>query len=94
MALHTLFAQIVAHPEEDNFRRIRRDHERFLNDIGQYASGKEELLIAVGFELGCIDDVPSFVCKEPNIETDMDGWASWFDLLKGTLELIEQKKWL
>jgi hypothetical protein len=35
--------------------------------------------------------VPSFVCKEPNIETDMDGWVAWFDLLKGTLRLIEEE---
>ena len=89
-ALHTIFSQIVAHPEEANFRRIRRDHPRFLSDIGQYAGGKE-LLIAAGFELGFVEEVPSFVCKEPNIETDMDGWAAWFDLLKGTLELIEKE---
>ena len=88
-ALHTIFSQISAHPEEDNFRRIRRDHPRFLNDIGQYPGGRE-VLIAAGFELGFVEEVPSFVCKEPNIEQDMDGWAAWFDLLKGTLELIEQ----
>ena len=89
-ALHTIFSQIVAHPEEANFRRIRRDHPRFLSDIGQYAGGKE-LLIAAGFELGFVEEVPSFVCKEPNIETDMDGWAAWFDLFKGTLALIEKE---
>lgn len=88
-ALHTIFSQISAHPEEDNFRRIRRDHPRFLNDIGQYPGGRE-VLIAAGFVLGFVEEVPSFVCKEPNIEQDMDGWAAWFDLLKGTLELIEQ----
>lgn len=29
-ALHTLFSQIVSRPEENNFRRIRRDHPKFL----------------------------------------------------------------
>ena len=89
-ALHTIFSQIAAHPEEDKFRRIRRDHQGFINDIGQYPGGRE-VLIAAGFELGFVEEVPSFVCKEPNIEQDMDGWATWFDLLKGTLELIEQE---
>ena len=50
-----------------------------------------EFLIAAGFELGAIDDVPCYLSKEPNIETDMDGWAAWFDLLKGTLDVLEQE---
>jgi PUB domain len=89
-ALYTIFSQIVANPEEDKFRRIRRDHVRFLDDIGQYAGGKE-LLIAAGFELGFVEEIPSFVCKEPDVEKDLDGWSAWFDLLKGTLEHIEQE---
>jgi PUB domain len=87
-ALHTIFSQITSHPEEVNFRRIRRDHPRFEQDIGQYPGGKE-LLIAAGFELGFVEEIPSYICKEPNVEKDLDGWSAWFDLLKGTLELIE-----
>jgi PUB domain len=91
-ALNTIFGQIVSHPEQVNFRRIRRDHPQFLADIGRHDGGRE-LLIAAGFELGFVDEVPSFVCKEPNIETDLDGWSSWFDLLKDTVNVLaEQKK--
>jgi PUB domain len=89
-ALHTLFSQIVARPEEPNFRRIRRDHAKFHADIGRHKGGRE-VLLAAGFELGSIDDVPCFLSKEPNIEKDMDGWAAWFDLLKGALEAIEEQ---
>jgi PUB domain len=89
-ALQTIFSQIVSHPEEDNFRRIRRDHPKFVNDIGRHVGGKE-LLIASGFDIGTIDDVPSYICHEPNIENDMDGWSTWFDLLKNTLQAIEEQ---
>ena len=87
-ALHTIFSQIVSRPEEPKFRRIRRDHPKFNQDIGRHPGGKE-LLIAAGFRLGAIDEVPSYISVEPNIEKDMDGWAAWFDLLKATLEIIE-----
>lgn len=88
-ALHTIFAQIVANPEEMNFRRIRRDHPKFINDIGQYPGGKE-LFIAAGFKLAIIEDFPSFYSKEPDLESDMDGWSAWFDLNRATLKLIEE----
>ena len=59
-------------------------------DIGRYAGGRE-VLIAAGFTVGAIDDVPSFICKEPNIEKDLDGWSAWFDVLKATLDAIEEQ---
>lgn len=89
-ALHTLFSQIVAHPEENNFRRIRRNHAKFQQDIGRHDGGMQ-LLIAAGFRLGAIDDVPCFISTEPNLETQMDEWSEWFDLLKATLEKLEQE---
>lgn len=89
-ALYTIFSQIVSHPEEPNFRRIRRDHPKFSDDIGRHPGGRE-FLITAGFKVGFVDEVPSFICHEPNIETDMDGWASWFDLLKATLQVIEEQ---
>jgi PUB domain len=89
-ALHRLFQQIVQHPEEANFRRIRRDHAQFQQDIGQFPGGSE-LLIAAGFQLGTMDRVPCFLSIEPNVEVDFDEWSQWFDLLKGTLDLIEQE---
>ena len=90
-SLYQLFQQINAHPEETRFRRVRRDHEQFNNDIGRHKGGKE-ILIAAGFELGAIDDVPCFISKEPDIEKDMDGWSAWFDLLKATLQILEQEQ--
>ena len=89
-ALHMLFSQIVSHPEEVNFRRVRRDHAQFHKDIGQYAGGRE-LLIAAGFRLGAVDDVACFISTEPDIEKEMDAWSEWFDLLKATLEILEQE---
>jgi chemotaxis protein histidine kinase CheA len=88
-ALHTIFCQIVAHPEDVKFRRIRRNHAQFDADIGRHVGGRE-VLIAAGFRLGAIDDVPSFISTEPDIAKDMDGWSAWFDLLKETLAVIEE----
>ena len=89
-SLYTLFEQIVRKPEETNFRRVRRDHPKFMEDIGRHVGGRE-LLIAAGFQLVKLDGVPCFLSKEPHIETDMDGWSDWFDLLKKTLEVIEEE---
>jgi hypothetical protein len=89
-SLYILFDQIVRKPEEVNFRRIRRDHPKFMEDIGRHIGGKE-VLIAAGFSLEKLDGVPSFFSKEPNIESDMDGWSDWFDGLTKTLEVIEEE---
>mmetsp|Transcript_24340 Transcript_24340/g.36104 ORF Transcript_24340/g.36104 Transcript_24340/m.36104 type:complete len:344 (-) Transcript_24340:37-1068(-) len=89
-SLHTLFSQIVSHPEEPKFRRVREDHPQFNADIGKHDGGKE-ILIAAGFRLGAIDDIPCFISTEPSLENDMDGWSHWFDLLKETQNLIEQE---
>eukprot|EP00571_Detonula_confervacea_P009504 CAMPEP_0172314192 /NCGR_PEP_ID=MMETSP1058-20130122/21908_1 /TAXON_ID=83371 /ORGANISM="Detonula confervacea, Strain CCMP 353" /LENGTH=480 /DNA_ID=CAMNT_0013027995 /DNA_START=84 /DNA_END=1526 /DNA_ORIENTATION=+ len=89
-SLYTLFEQIVRKPEEINFRRVRRDHPKFMEDIGRHVGGRE-VLIAAGFKLDKLDGVPSFFSKEPHIESDMDGWSNWFDMLKKTLEVIEEE---
>ena len=89
-SLYTLFEQIVRKPEETNYRRVRRDHPKFMEDIGQHVGGRE-VLIAAGFKLVTLDGVPSFLSKEPHIESDMDGWSNWFDALKKTLEVIEEE---
>ena len=89
-SLYQLFDQIVRKPEEVNFRKIRRDHPKFMEDIGKHVGGKE-VLIAAGFHLVKFEDVPCFFSKEPHIESDMDGWSDWFDGLKKTLEVIEQE---
>jgi hypothetical protein len=48
-------------------------------------------LIAGGFDVGFVDEVPSFICKEPNVETDLDGWTEWYDRIKGTLQIIQEE---
>lgn len=88
-SLLTIFQQINAHPEETKYRRIRRNHEQFIQDVGRHDGGVE-VLLAAGFVLGAVDDVPCYLSKEPDIERDMDGWSAWFDLNKVTLELLQQ----
>ncbi|CAJ1965431.1 unnamed protein product [Cylindrotheca closterium] len=88
-SLYRIFQQINAHPEETKFRRIRRDHEQFVEDVGRHGGGIE-VLIAAGFVLGAIDDVPCYLSIEPNIEKDMDGWSKWFDVNKATFEVLEE----
>lgn len=90
-SLMQIFQQINAHPEETKFRRIRKNHQQFNQDIGRHKGGVE-ILIAAGFVSGAIDDVPSYFSIEPDIEKDMDGWAKWFDSLKTTLEILEEEQ--
>ena len=88
-ALYTVFQQIVQHPDVEAHRRIRRDHAQFRREIGQYPGGIE-VLLAAGFTTGLVDSsIPSYICREPNVETDLDAWSDWYDLLKGTLQLIK-----
>mmetsp|Transcript_27452 Transcript_27452/g.51510 ORF Transcript_27452/g.51510 Transcript_27452/m.51510 type:complete len:412 (-) Transcript_27452:114-1349(-) len=47
-SLCTIFEQIHRHPEEVNFRKIRKNHPRFHQDIGRH-NGGIELLVAAGF---------------------------------------------
>lgn len=89
-ALHTLFSQIQSNPEEIKFRRIRRDHPQFLNDIGRHDGGKE-VLVAAGFTFADVDKVKCFFSKEPDIEKDMDGWSNWFNLIQNTISAIEEE---
>jgi hypothetical protein len=39
-------------------------------------------LIAAGFRVGAVDDVPFFISTEPDIEKEMDAWSEWFDFSK------------
>jgi hypothetical protein len=89
-ALHTLFSQIASRPEDVQFRRVRRDHPKFLEDIGRHDGGKE-VLIAAGFVFAEVDGVDCFFSKEPDLEHDMDAWSQWFDVIKGTISAIEEE---
>jgi hypothetical protein len=89
-SLYTLFEQIVRKPEEVNFRRVRRNHPKFMDDIGRHVGGRE-VLIAAGFKLEKLDGIPVFFSPEPSIESDMDGWSEWFNTLKKTLAVIEEE---
>ena len=88
-ALLVLFTQIAQHPEEINFRKIRRDHPKFHQDIGRHKGGRE-IFIAAGFKLMTLDEIPCFYSKEPNLETDMDAWSDWFDGIKSNLAVVKE----
>ena len=89
-ALYTLFSQIGAHPEEIKFRRVRRDHPKFMEDIGRHDGGKE-VLIAAGFIFAEVEGVKCYLSKEPDLASDLDGWSDWFDLIKATTSIIEEE---
>jgi hypothetical protein len=89
-SLYNLFEQIVRKPEELNFRRVRRNHPKFMEDIGRHVEGRE-VLTAAGFRLEKLDGVPCFFSAEPHIETNMDGWSEWFDTPKKMLAVIEEE---
>ncbi|KAL7446351.1 hypothetical protein ACHAXH_008703 [Discostella pseudostelligera] len=89
-SLRDMFTQIVRHPEEMKYRTVRRDHPKFIEDIGRHVGGRE-ILIAAGFRLENVEGVPCLYSKEPDVEKDMDGWSDWFDNLKKTLEIIEDE---
>ena len=89
-SLRDMFIQIVRHPEEMKYRTVRRDHPKFMEDIGRHVGGRE-ILIAAGFRLETVEGVPCLYSKEPDVEKDMDGWSIWFDNLKKTLEVIEEQ---
>lgn len=52
---------------------MRRNHLRFMEDIGRHV-GAREVLIAAGFKLEKVDGIPCFFSSEPHIKTNMDGW--------------------
>ena len=89
-SLRDMFALIVRHPEEMKYRSVRRDHPKFMENIGRHVGGRE-VLIAAGFRLEKIEEIPCFYSKEPDVEKDMDGWSDWFDNLKKTLDVIEKE---
>ncbi len=89
-ALHTIFSQISSRPEEIQFRRIRRDHPKFMEDIGRHRGGKE-ILIAAGFTFKEIDGVKCFFSAEPDLESNMDAWSSWYQLMKDTLKVLDEE---
>ena len=89
VALQTVYKQITLHPDNESYRKIRRNHPQYVHDIGQYPGGNE-LLIVSGFTISMIDEtISSFICIEPNVEHDLDRWSQWYDLLKYTVQQIE-----
>ncbi|GMH46752.1 hypothetical protein TrRE_jg8447 [Triparma retinervis] len=84
-----LYSQIKSHPDNENFRRIKIDNEKFANDFGQHEGGKE-LFLAAGWKLQTIDEPAAKILAlvEPNLEADMDGWMAWFDRIKEIVELL------
>ena len=89
-ALRTIYAQISSRPEEIQFRRIRRDHPKFEEDIGRHKGGKE-LLIAGGFTFKEMDGMKCFFSAEPDLATDMDAWSTWYQLIKDTINILDEE---
>jgi hypothetical protein len=86
-----LFTQILSKPEEVQYRKIRRDHERFLQDIGRHTGGKE-FLIAAGFQLAVDEnEIPCLISREPDIENDMDEWSIWYNNIKLAVDVIGEE---
>ena len=84
-AVHLLCANVVAHPDEPRFRRIRLVNPHFQATLARHAGGLEALL-ALGFiEREDVEpDDPSvyLILDEPELEADLDGWSRWYDALK------------
>merc|ERR1712232_878642 len=74
-SLHIIFKQISSRPEEIQFRRIWRDHPKFIEDIGRHCGGRE-LLVAAGFTFQEVDGKKCLFSAEPDLMTNMDGWSS------------------
>jgi len=89
-SLHKLVEQMVKHPEEEKYRRIRRDHEGFLTDIGRFEGGIE-FLIATGFFFTMVEGIKSLVCREPSLETQLDAWSAWYDRLKLAITILDEE---
>mmetsp|Transcript_14692 Transcript_14692/g.17884 ORF Transcript_14692/g.17884 Transcript_14692/m.17884 type:complete len:419 (+) Transcript_14692:293-1549(+) len=89
-ALHTIFSQIYSKPEEINFRRIRRDHPRFMDNIGKHQGGVQ-FFLAVGWRFVEIDGVKCIFSKEPDLETEMDQWSNWYDSIKDTIQVLNEE---
>jgi len=88
-----IFKQIKQHPDKENFRKMKLDNPKFLQDVGDFEGGKE-VFIAAGFKLQTVEtDTGEFakclVLAEPNLETDFDGWSDWFDRIKECVEICE-----
>ena len=72
---------MTARPEEEIFRKIKKDHPKYSQDIGRHAGGNEAL-VAAGFSLCVVEESQLFIMAEPNLENDFDKWSAWFDNIK------------
>ncbi len=87
---HILFQQIQKHPENETFRKMKLENEKFKADFADHEGGKE-VFIAAGFKLQHVDDTTLLVLREPNLESDFDGWSTWFDYIKLCATVAEQE---
>jgi len=77
LSLCTIFEQIKNHPEEVKFRKIRKNHPAFHQEIGQHEGGIE-LLIAAGFRPTILPvtsdkNVDASIINDNNDTGDYDG---------------------
>jgi hypothetical protein len=84
-SLYTLLEQIVRKPEDVNFRRVRRNHPKFMEDIGKHVGGRE-VLIAAGFRLEKL--WMAFLAFSPPSPTSR---PTWMDGQNGLT--LSKKRW-
>ena len=88
--VHSLCANVVAHPEESSFRSIRLLNGHFQQSVARH-SGGVEVLMAIGFvEKDGVDEEGDlfYVLEEPNLEDDYERWADWYEGIKRDRDVI------
>ena len=83
-ALMLLCTNIVAHPDDPLFRKVRLLNASFQQSVARHPGGVEALL-ALGFEEveGLEEEEALFyVLEEPNLEADIERWSNWYDGVK------------
>ena len=82
-ALLLICSNVVAHPDESQFRSIRLTNPHFQLTVARHCGGLEALH-ALGFaEVESLDEGGNMlVLEEPSLEKDMEAWAAWFERLK------------
>jgi len=83
-----IYTEVHKRPENELARKVKLENAKFHEEIGQHEGGKEAL-VAAGWSLQKLDGEKFLVLVEPNLETDLDGWSTWFDRIKEVREILE-----
>ncbi|KAG5180961.1 hypothetical protein JKP88DRAFT_322611 [Tribonema minus] len=89
-ALLQILQNMRSSPEDPRFRRIRCENERFAADVGRF-EGAVQVLLSSGFKVVVEEGASLLVMAEPDLATDMDGWTTWYDTLKDTIDRLNDE---